>query len=147
MAGESLRALVVDDEPLVRQGLVAALADQPVKIAGEARNGLEALEMIQALNPDLVFLDVEMPEASGLDVVRALGTAESDVPGIIFVTAFDKYAVEAFEHHAIDYLLKPFDEARVAVAVGRARDRLGERDSATMARRFAGMLEQLAARS
>lgn len=147
MAGESLRALVVDDEPLVRQGLVAALADQPVEIAGEARNGLEALEMIQALNPDLVFLDVEMPEASGLDVVRALSAAESDVPGIIFVTAFDKYAVAAFEHHAIDYLLKPFDDARVAVAVGRARERLGERDSATMTRRFAGMLEQLAARS
>src|SRR5580765_6893701 len=144
---ERLRALLVDDEPLVRQGLAAALATQPIEIVGQARNGVEALESIQELKPDLVFLDVEMPEASGLDVVRALGSEPGTIPGIVFVTAFDKYAVQAFEHHAVDYLLKPFDDARVAVAVGRARDRLGQRDSTAMARRLAGMLEQLAARS
>jgi two-component system LytT family response regulator len=120
-----LRALVVDDEPLVRQGLSAALAGQPVDIVGEARNGLEALESIQELEPDLVFLDVEMPEASGMDVVRALAAEGATLPGIVFVTAFDKYAVQAFEHHAIDYLLKPFDYARVAVAVERAMERAG----------------------
>jgi two-component system LytT family response regulator len=118
----SIRALLVDDEPLVRRGIRGFLADEPdVEVVGEARNGREALSLIAELGPDLVFLDVQMPELDGLGVVAALGER---TPAIVFVTAFDAYALKAFDVHAVDYLLKPFDEARFRTALGRARERL-----------------------
>jgi two-component system LytT family response regulator len=119
-----LRALLVDDEPLVRRGIRAFLADEPgVVVAGECRDGLEAVDAIRALRPDLVFLDVQMPELDGLGVLDALETDERP-PAIVFVTAYDAYALRAFEEHAVDYLLKPFDEERFRTALARARQRL-----------------------
>jgi two-component system LytT family response regulator len=113
-----------------------------IDIVGEARHGREALERIEATDPDLVFLDVRMPELDGLAVLRSLQAA-GRVPGIIFVTAYDRYAVAAFEHHAIDYLLKPFDEERVRVAVDRARQRLDAGTPDALADRVAELLEEL----
>src|SRR5689334_13465420 len=106
----TIRALVVDDEPLAREHLIGMLkADPGVEIAGEARNGVEALELAGETSPDVMFLDVEMPGMTGFDVVRNL----SRPPLIVFATAYDEYAVPAFEANAIDYLLKPIQPQRV----------------------------------
>ncbi len=117
-----MRALLVDDEPLAREHLAEMLRAEPdVEIAAEARNGVEALEMASAHNPDVIFLDIEMPGMNGIDVARNLGAA----PLIVFATAFDEYAVKAFEANAIDYLLKPLSKARVAQCVEKLRAALG----------------------
>ena len=115
-----LRALVVDDEPLARRGLKLRLADiADVEIVDECHNGRAALASIAKLAPDLVFLDIQMPGLDGFDVVREL---QSDsMPLIVFVTAFDQYAINAFEVHAVDYLLKPVEQPRLEEAVRRAR--------------------------
>jgi len=118
-----LTALVVDDEPLVRRDLGRLLGAIPgVRVVGEASNGLLALEQIEALSPDVIFLDVQMPELDGLGVVAALDPETA--PLIVFVTAFDHYALSAFEAQAVDYLLKPFDAARLAQTVERVSQRL-----------------------
>ena len=115
-----LRVLLVDDEPLVRRDLARLLASEPdVELVGEARNGLEALKQIETLEPDVVFLDVQMPELDGLGVVSAIDPEHA--PAIIFVTAFDRYALQAFDAAAVDYLLKPFDTERARRALQRAR--------------------------
>jgi two-component system LytT family response regulator len=120
-----LRVLVVDDEPLVREGIRALLEREAgVRMLGEARNGEEALSRIRELRPDLVFLDVQMPGMDGLGVVAALEPEER--PAIVFVTAYSEYAIRAFDLHAVDYLLKPFDAERFATAMRRARGRLSE---------------------
>ena len=120
-----LRVLVVDDEPLVREGLRGLLEREAgVRMLGEARNGEEALERIRELRPDLVFLDVRMPGMDGLAVVAALEPDE--LPAIVFVTAHGEYATQAFDLHAVDYLLKPFDAERFATALRRARARMVE---------------------
>jgi two-component system, LytTR family, response regulator len=120
-----LRVLVVDDEPLVREGIRALLEREvDVRMLGEARNGREAVERIRELHPDLVLLDVQMPGMDGLAVVAALEPAER--PAIVFVTAHSEYAIRAFDLHAVDYLLKPFDAERFATALRRARARLVE---------------------
>jgi two-component system LytT family response regulator len=115
----SLRALIVDDEELARRGLRARLERAGLTIVGECVNGADALAAIPRLSPDVVFLDIQMPELSGLDVAAAL---DADArPQIIFVTAFDEYAVQAFEVHALDYILKPIDDQRLATALAHAR--------------------------
>lgn len=120
-----LRVLVVDDEPLVREGLRAFLErEADVRVLGEARNGEEAVERIRALRPDLVLLDVQMPGRDGLAVVAALEPDER--PAFVFVTAHSEYAIRAFDLHAVDYLLKPFDAERFATALHRARGRMAE---------------------
>jgi two-component system, LytTR family, response regulator len=120
-----LRVLVVDDEPLVREGIRALLErEADVRILGEARNGKEAVERIRGLRPDLVLLDVQMPGMDGLAVVAALEPEER--PAIVFVTAHGEYAIRAFDLHAVDYLLKPFDAERFATALRRARARMVE---------------------
>lgn len=120
-----LRVLVVDDEPLVREGIRAFLEREPdVRVLGEARNGDEAVEQIRELRPDLVLLDVQMPGMDGLSVVAALEPEER--PAIVFVTAYSEYAIRAFDLHAVDYLLKPFDAERFARALRRARARMSE---------------------
>lgn len=122
----ALRVLLVDDEPLVRRGVRAFLADErDVEVVAEARNGTEAVEGIRAHAPDLVFLDVQMPGLDGFGVVAEVGAER--MPAVVFVTAFDEYALRAFEVHAVDYLLKPFDEPRFRTALGRARERLAAR--------------------
>jgi two-component system LytT family response regulator len=118
-----IRALVVDDEPLARSNLTVLLrADPEIEIVGECGSGVEGLEHIRSQKPDLVFLDVQMPECDGFDVLELLG---ADLPpAVVFVTAYDQYALRAFEAGALDYLLKPFDNARFERALGRAKDRL-----------------------
>lgn len=118
-----LRVLVVDDEPLVREGIRVLLKREvDVRMLGEARNGEEAVERIRELRPDLVMLDVQMPGMDGLAVVAALEPEER--PAIVFVTAHSEYAIRAFDMHAVDYLLKPFDAERFATALRRARERM-----------------------
>ncbi len=115
-----LRVLLVDDEAFNRLRLRDLLAEQPdVEIVGEASDGDDAIAQIRALRPDLVFLDVRMPGCSGIDVVRAIGAPA--MPVTIFVTAYDQYAVDAFQVAALDYLVKPFDDERFAQALQRAR--------------------------
>ncbi|HEX6177226.1 MAG TPA: LytTR family DNA-binding domain-containing protein [Thermoanaerobaculia bacterium] len=117
-----MRVLLVDDEPLARRGLRRLLEAEPdVKIAGEAGSGSAAVEAIESLAPDLVFLDIQMPEMNGLEVVAAIGAAK--MPAVVFVTAFDKYALEAFDLNAVDYVLKPVDPERFHRALERARNR------------------------
>ena len=118
-----IRALVVDDEPLARRNLTVLLRRDPdIGCVAECASGLEALKQIRKSKPDLVFLDVQMPECGGFDVLELLG---SDLPPtIIFVTAYDEYALRAFEAGALDYLLKPFDDARFGRALTRAKDKL-----------------------
>ena len=118
-----IRALIVDDEALARARLRKLLAQQPdLEIAGESSDGPAAIRFIREHAPNLVFLDVQMPEVSGFDVLRALPADKW--PAVIFVTAHDQHAVEAFEVHALDYLLKPFTQARLQQAVQHARRHL-----------------------
>jgi two-component system, LytTR family, response regulator len=135
----STRTLIVDDEPIARRGIRLFLDGQhDIEIVGEARNGKEAVRMLRALSPDLVFLDVQMPELDGFGVLRAL--AGQPLPLVIFVTAYDSFAVRAFEAHAVDYLVKPVQEARFHEAVGRARERLRSREAVELSRRLSQLL-------
>jgi two-component system, LytTR family, response regulator len=118
-----LRVVTVDDEALARERVSDLVrATQDLELVGEGANGLEALDLITNLHPDLVFIDVEMPELSGFGVIAAL--PETQIPGVVFVTAFEHYALQAFEVGAIDYLHKPITKARFAAAVARSKDRL-----------------------
>jgi two-component system LytT family response regulator len=126
---EAIRLLIVDDEPLVREALRGALAgDERIAVIGECGDGLAALEACASLQPEVVFLDVQMPALTGIEVAAQL-QGEPHRPEIVFVTAYDAYAVRAFELDAIDYLLKPFDDSRVRAAVDRivARGRRAQR--------------------
>jgi two-component system LytT family response regulator len=118
-----IRVLVVDDEPLARRNVTVLLrGDSEIESISECESGVEAIEIIRRWQPHLVFLDVQMPECGGFDVLELLGTTLP--PAIIFVTAYDEYALRAFEVGALDYLLKPFDDARFHRALQRAKDKL-----------------------
>jgi two-component system LytT family response regulator len=132
---DTLRVLIVDDEPLARQGIRRRLEPRPdVAILDECGGGKQAVAAIQALRPDLVFLDVQMPGLDGFGVIRALGA--SSMPAVIFVTAYDEHALRAFEVHALDYLLKPIDDERFDAALEHARDALRTRSISALARRL-----------
>ena len=134
-----LSVLVVDDEPLARERIRALLDDESdVKIVGECASGRTAVKAIQEKRPDLVFLDVQMPGVDGFGVVEQIGAAR--MPAIVFVTAFDQYALKAFEVHALDYLLKPFDRERFQATLARARNSHGGEA------RLAALVQSLAAR-
>jgi two-component system, LytTR family, response regulator len=139
-----IRALVVDDEPLAREMIREMLEnDSEVEIVGECANGREAVEAIRSAAPDLVFLDIQMPEIGGFEVLESLEPKAT--PYVIFVTAYDQYAVRAFEVHALDYLLKPYDRERFDAAWQRAKeqiklDRTSRRDQDIIA-----LLEELKA--
>jgi two-component system LytT family response regulator len=121
-----MRVLIVDDEPPARRKLTEFLRrERDVEIAGEAANGTQAAELIEELQPDVIFLDVQMPGMSGFEVLE---TIQGRVPFVVFVTAYDQYAVKAFEVHAVDYLLKPFDRSRLQACLSRVRDQIA-RDS------------------
>jgi two-component system LytT family response regulator len=134
-----LRVLVVDDEPLSRRALLQLIAEHPdLRPIGECRDGKEALRALATLEPDLVFLDVQMPELDGFGVVRAWGVER--MPPVIFVTAYDEFALKAFTVHAIDYLMKPVTSERFAVAADYARRRVGEARDLTFTRRLAALV-------
>jgi two-component system, LytTR family, response regulator len=118
-----IRALIVDDEPLARRGIRQLLAAYPdIVIAGECGNGHAALRALATLNPDLVFLDVQMPGLDGMHVIRTHGAEH--MPATVFVTAHDEFAVPAFEAQALDYLVKPLSEARFRTTIARVRERI-----------------------
>jgi two-component system, LytTR family, response regulator len=126
MPAEPLRVVVVDDEPLARAVVREYVGAHPgVEIVAECANGFEAVKAVAELSPDLMFLDVQMPKLSGFEVLELIGQS---VP-VVFTTAYDEYALSAFEVHAIDYLLKPFSAERFAQALTRARERLAARDA------------------
>ena len=115
-----IRTLIVDDEPLAREGLRVRLSrETDITIVGEAIDGVAAVDAILAMTPDLLFLDVQMPGLGGFDVLERI--SETHLPIVIFITAYDQYAIKAFDVHALDYLLKPFSDARFAQALERAR--------------------------
>ena len=135
-----IRTLVVDDEPLARQSLRILLQHDPqVELVGEAGSGREALALIRRESPDLVFLDIQMPELDGFGVLERIEAAE--LPVIVFVTAFDQYALRAFEFHALDYLLKPFDDARFEKTLRRAKAQVEQREIKELSRRLVRLLE------
>jgi two-component system LytT family response regulator len=139
-----VRVVIVDDEPLARRTLRVLLEpEKGVEIVAEAANGAEALDAIAATSPDLVFLDVQMPEMDGFEVLNALGPERT--PAVVFVTAFDEHAVRAFDAEAADYLLKPFDDERFARALARARARIGDVRVRDLASRLARMLSPASA--
>ncbi|MCB1694016.1 MAG: response regulator transcription factor, partial [Pseudomonadales bacterium] len=132
---EALRALIVDDESLARKGLRLRLEQiEGVEVVGESANGREALGAAVALSPDVIFLDIQMPGMNGFEVVKRL--QQEDMPLVVFVTAFDQYAIEAFNVHAVDYLLKPIDEDRLAEAVARARQHAAEKGAVSEKQRL-----------
>jgi two-component system LytT family response regulator len=125
MSEQTLRVVVVDDEPLARAFVRELVAGHPgVEVVAECANGFDAVKAVSELKPDLMFLDVQMPKLSGFEVLELLGR---DVP-VVFTTAYDQYAIRAFEVHAVDYLLKPFGPERFAEALSRARERLAGRE-------------------
>jgi two-component system LytT family response regulator len=140
----ALRALLVDDEPLARERLRSFLLREPgVEVAGECQNGEEALVALARQRPDVLFLDVQMPGMNGFEVLKRLG---ANAPAaVIFTTAHDQFAVKAFEVHAVDYLLKPFDRERLRSALGRARARVEAQKPDDVQAKLSAMLEDIRA--
>ncbi|UCG85440.1 MAG: response regulator transcription factor [Gemmatimonadota bacterium] len=137
---ERLQVLVVDDEPLARSGMTTLLEKDPeLEVAAECANGRTAVEAILELQPDLVLLDIQMPEMDGFEVLRAVGTER--MPPVVFVTAYDQFAVRAFEVNALDYLLKPFDDERFARAIDRAKQSIRRPDVGELSKRLLRLLD------
>jgi two-component system LytT family response regulator len=135
-----LRLLIVDDEPLIRAGIQHGLASlNEIDVIGECESGTEAIEAILSQRPDLVLMDVQMNDHTGLDVVQQVGPEH--MPSVIFVTAYDEYAVKAFELNAVDYLLKPFDDARLQHSVERARERIAGQKQTLLAGNLQALLD------
>lgn len=136
----SMRALIVDDEPLARTALSRLLKrDSDITIVAECGDGESAVKSIRHMKPDVVFLDVQMPEMDGFQVIETIGVEQ--MPATIFVTAFDRYAMRAFDASAVDYLLKPFSPDRLSRAVARARDRWQNRQDKDAAKRLFALLD------
>jgi two-component system LytT family response regulator len=139
-----IQVLIVEDEPLARARLRRLIDQEPdLRVIGECMNGQEAIAAIEEGRPELVFLDVDMPDMSGFDVLESLTTHR---PCVVFVTAYDEYAVRAFEVHALDYLLKPFDRERFQATLARAREAIRLRAAGQADQGIAALLESLAAR-
>lgn len=138
---KSIGALIVDDEPLARQRVHRLLeGEKDITILGECSDGVEAISQIRSKKPDIVFLDVQMPEVDGFDVLGAL--SQEDMPLVIFVTAYDQHAVRAFEVHAIDYLLKPFEDERFLQSLQRAREAVQQGTIAASTQRLVELLNE-----
>ena len=136
-----IHALIVDDEPLARERLHELLDEAPgVTVVGDAEDGPEAVEAIREQAPNLVFLDVQMPGMSGIDVIEEIG-AEA-MPTTVFVTAYDQYAIKAFDLAAVDYLLKPFDDERFEQALHRARDQIASQNDEAISERLLRLLRE-----
>jgi len=136
-----IRALIVDDELLARERLRGLLEDvRDVSVVGEAEDGPETVKAIEEASPDLVFLDIQMPGMNGIEVIEEVG--RENMPVTIFVTAYDQYAIKAFDLAAADYLLKPFDNARFEQALDRARGRITDRDTEAVSRQLMTLLRE-----
>lgn len=143
---DRIRAVIVDDEPLAREGVRLHLESHPdIEVVAEAGSGEEAVSLIDSLRPDLLFLDVQMPGLDGFAVLDAIGPVQ--MPVTVFATAYDQFALRAFDAHAVDYLLKPYDEDRFARAVDRARMQVAARRNVRMDDRLGSLLEELRNRS
>jgi two-component system LytT family response regulator len=139
---KKFKVLVADDEPLARERLTTLLAQEPdVELVGPARDGEEAITAIHDDSPDLVFLDVQMPQMNGFDVIEAVGSDK--MPLVIFVTAYDQHALKAFQVRALDYLLKPFDRERFTDALQRARKQLERDENGDLGRRLLALVKDL----
>ncbi|HCA80866.1 MAG TPA: DNA-binding response regulator [Bacteroidetes bacterium] len=139
---QKIKTVIVDDEPPARNKIHELLKMEPdVEVIDECSNGREAVISIATKSPDLVFLDIQMPELDGFGVIEALGAER--LPAVIFVTAYDHYAVQAFEVHAVDYLLKPFDRQRFQTALGRAREHLQVNQREKINQQLNSLLRQL----
>ncbi|MCW8879384.1 MAG: LytTR family DNA-binding domain-containing protein [Kangiellaceae bacterium] len=141
-----IRTLVVDDESLARRGLLLRLEKfEDIEVIAECNNGREALQKIEDESPDLIFLDIQMPGIDGFEVVRKM---QADaMPLVVFVTAFDQYAIDAFEVHAVDYVLKPIEEERLATAIQRVRDHLNQSDSENQKQRLMDLITNITGES
>jgi two-component system, LytTR family, response regulator len=138
----TIRTLIVDDEPLARDRVRRFLRDEAeIEIIGECGNGNEAVDVITREKPDLVFLDIQMPEKNGFEVIKGLSTKR--LPTIIFVTAYDQYALQAFDVHALDYLLKPFNRERIKRAVARAREHIEHKRLGKLDERLVSLISDL----
>ncbi len=138
----TIRAAIVDDEPLARRRIRNLLVEaRDVDVIAECANGKEAIGSLEASAPDLLFLDIQMPEINGFDVLQAIGVGQ--VPVVIFVTAYDQFALRAFEAHALDYLLKPFDDERFEAALQRARERIRQQQGGNLDVRLRALLEEV----
>ena len=141
-----IRLLVVDDEPLARAGVRSLLAnDEEIEVIGECGDGAEAVVAIIDLQPDAVLLDIKMPELSGLDVVRTIGVEQ--MPLVVFITAYDEHALRAFELHAVDYLLKPFDDERFVQTIDRVKREFRTRAAAQLSEKLLNVLQETQPRS
>jgi two-component system LytT family response regulator len=139
---EKIRTLVVEDEPMARDRVRALLLQQPdFEIVGECGDGAQAVTAIEKLDPELVFLDVQMPGVDGFGVIRAVPPER--MPMVVFTTAYDEYALRAFEVHALDYLLKPFDRTRFLRALDRVRERRERQRAGDLGRRLLAMVQDL----
>jgi two-component system LytT family response regulator len=137
-----IRTLVVDDEPMARERVLTLLNQQPdIEVVGECADGAQAVSAIERLEPELVFLDVQIPVVDGFSVLRAVTPRR--MPMVVFTTAYDEYALRAFEVHALDYLLKPFDGQRFQQALERARDRIERQRAGDLGKRLLAMVQDL----
>jgi two-component system LytT family response regulator len=139
---KKIRTLIVDDEPLARERLASLLRqEEDIEITGECRDGEQAVHALSDHPPDLVFLDIQMPDLSGFEVIEAVGTDR--MPLVIFVTAYDQHALRAFQVRALDYLLKPFDRDRFTEALQRARAQLQREETGDIGRRLLALVKDL----
>jgi two-component system LytT family response regulator len=137
-----IRTVVADDQPMARERLTSLLSEEPdVQVVAACASGAEAVSAIQRHRPDLVFLDMQMPELDGLGVIAAVGPER--MPSVVFVTAYDEFALRAFDVHALDYLLKPFGRQRFQKALDRARDHLSQERAGELARKLLALVEEV----
>lgn len=139
-----IRTIVIDDEPLARKGLAIRLQSyQDIELVAQCGNGEDGLASISELKPELVFLDIQMPGMTGFEVLSALHESEQDLPIIVFVTAYDQYALKAFEVHALDYLLKPVDDDRLTECVDKIRQQIAQEHQNDNQSKLVDMMSQL----
>ncbi|MBR9791346.1 MAG: LytTR family DNA-binding domain-containing protein [Pseudomonadota bacterium] len=144
MSQQKIKTLIVDDEPLARSGLRLRLEKfDDVEVVAECQNGLDAVSMISQHRPDLVFLDIQMPGLNGFQVINKLKELKQPIPMIIFVTAYDSYAIKAFDVHALDYLLKPADDERLSAAIKKVREYFATQNQDEQSRKLVNLVAEL----
>ena len=144
MSQQKIKTLIVDDEPLARSGLRLRLEKfDDVEVVAECQNGLDAVSMISQHRPDLVFLDIQMPGLNGFQVINKLKELKQPIPMIIFVTAYDSYAIKAFDVHALDYLLKPADDERLSAAIKKVHEYFATQNQDEQSRKLVNLVAEL----